>query len=783
MALQPARLRTASFALLVGLLATAHPADAQDLSRTLRRLDDIEVDAQRLGKSPLRRSQLRSATHVEERLTDGELFFRLQDYVRASVIFTDIVDNYPKHRAHAEALFLLAESLYEAGDYLGARNRYREIIAAADVPAYRRYVARALGRLIEIAIHTRDYEGVEGYFERLAKLPASQIDAATNYYRAKYLYSLAVGEGEDSEGTVERAKIDQAQLERARAAFASVEEGNPFHPRARYFVGVIQTLRGQLASAIDSFERVIRMKPEGGVDPRVRDLARLAVGRLHYEQDDIDAAVQAYQSVDRTSPLFDTALFEVAWAFIRIGDSTRAERALEVMSVAAPDSRHIPDGKLLRGNLLLRNGRYDDARAVFENTADQFQPVRDELDRMIARHDDPQAYFRELVRQNLEVFDVGAFLPPLALQWTGTSGDMERAMDALSDLSTARRLVKETSSIVERLTSALSASNPVNVFRDLRQQRELSTTLRNRLLSVRRDLAAIDARATAKYSSPELEQVRKQRRELENRLGGLPTDQDDIADRNLRVVRQYVLLEKELSKLEVELLGMEARITASQRYIDDTITSRDPAAIEAVRSELRNHQNAVGDYRDAIERLRVDTEAGRLQVGVGDDDFAREAELRAEYEALLARERQLLTALGASPDPRIDSGLQRVAAVSAALDRHDAAIDAVVSERVADMRKVLAEERVNLEGYRTRLVQLEGESEIVVGGIAYANFREVQQRFYDLVLRADVGVIDVAWAVREEHRMRAEMLTRDRTRALQALDDEFRDIMDEGGAQ
>jgi hypothetical protein len=31
--------------------------------------------------------------------------------------------------------------------------------------------------------------------------------------------------------------------------------------------------------------------------------------------------------------------------------------------------------------------------------------------------------------------------------------------------------------------------------------------------------------------------------------------------------------------------------------------------------------------------------------------------------------------------------------------------------------------------------------------------------------------------------MRAEMLTRDRTRALQALDDEFRDIMDEGGAQ
>jgi TolA-binding protein len=582
---------------------------------------------------------------------------------------------------------------------------------------------------------------------------------------------------------VDRAKVDQARLDQARAAFESVEKGNPYHPRAQYFIGVIQTLRGQLGPAIASFLRVIRMEPKGGADERVRDLARLAVGRLHYERNEIDAAVRAYQSVDRASPYFDTALFEVAWAYIRIGDSTRAERALEVLSVAAPDSRHIPDAKLLRGNLLLRNGRLDDARAVFENTADQFEPVRDELDRLVANHEDPQAHFRELVRQNLDVFEVSAFLPPLALRWTGTSGDMERAMDALSDLSTARRLVKETASIVERLTGALSADNPVNVFRDLRQQRELSTTLRNRLVRVRRELAAIDDRAMAKYSSPELEQVRTQRRELEERLGGLPTDQEDIADRNLRVVRQYVLLEKELSKLDVELLGMEARITASERFIADTITARDPAAVEAVRSELSNHHTAVREYRDAVDRLRIDTEAGRLQVGVGDDDFEREAELRAQYEALLARERELLAALGASPDPRIDAGLQRVAAVSAALDRHDATIDAVVSERIAEMRKVLAEESVNLEGYRTRLAQLESESEVVVGGIAYANFRKVQKRFYDLVLRADVGVIDVAWAVREEHRMRTEMLTRDRTRALQALDDEFRDIMDEGGAQ
>ena len=100
----------------------------------MRDLNGIESDTTQLDQ---RRCNARSCavpTHVEERLTDGELFFRLQDYIRASVIFTDIVDNYPQHRAYPDALFLLAESLFKAGDFLGARARYREIIRAPDQP-------------------------------------------------------------------------------------------------------------------------------------------------------------------------------------------------------------------------------------------------------------------------------------------------------------------------------------------------------------------------------------------------------------------------------------------------------------------------------------------------------------------------------------------------------------------------------------------------------------------------------------------------------------------------
>ncbi len=89
------------------------------------------------------------------------------------------------------------------------------------------------------------------------------------------------------------------------------------------------------------------------------------------------------------------------------------------------------------------------------------------------------------------------------------------------------------------------------------------------------------------------------------------------------------------------------------------------------------------------------------------------------------------------------------------------------------MRKATTSHR-----YREQLASLQLEAEEVVGGVTYTNFDQVRHRFYDLVLRADVGRIDVAWARREEHRMRVDMLTRERSQQLQALDDEFREIMD-----
>lgn len=782
------RRRTRESLLLVAALAggssvvSVSGVRAQDLRTLETELRDLESATQQTALAPLRQRELQSATYVEERLTDGELFYRLKDYVRASIILTDVVDNYPQHPAVADALFLLGESLYSAGDYLGSRTRFRQLIGRAEESAFRPFASRSLGRLIEIAIRTRDFDGVEGYFERLSRLPPQEVEAATTYFRAKYLYNKAVAVEDVTRGgtDLKTQGIDVEQLRQARQSFESVAESSPYYPQARYFVGVIYTLERQFPQAIEAFRRVSRVAATTPEHAQVVELAQLALGRLYYETDQLDQAIETYQSVSRTSKWFDVALYEIAWVYIRMGDSTRAERALEVLVIASPESKYIADGSILRGNLLLRNGQLDEAAKVFKGATDAYGPVRNKLDKVLVDHPDTHTYFRDLVRDNIEVFDANSILPAEAVPFASEEADLKRALDVLSDMAEARALVKETSLLIRRLDDAIKLGNPGSIFPDLRRQRERTTALRNRAVLLRKGLIS-SAEAKASQSSGVAE-LKQERQKLEAALAKLPRAEDDFTARDQQLLGGFTGSARQINQLEVELLGMDARIVATERFLADTQDARtNPEGVQAMQTELTAQKGAVEGFRKQLDELKLQQEAGRLQVGVGDARYTHDDALRSQYVALVDRERSLLGA----QDPTIDGMFRRVGAVESTIATRDGQIEAAVTERIAQMKQVLDAETVNVEGYQTQLTKLEADAEDVVGSVTFANFSAVRQRFYDLVLRADVGTIDVSWADREEHRMRVELLTRERAREIQSLDDEFKEIMDEpkGGEQ
>jgi tetratricopeptide (TPR) repeat protein len=763
------------FALAFSLFASVTPdVAAQDLAAANREVSDLESDAQRLMANPVRPHDLKSNTFVEERLTDGELYLRLEDYLRAAILLMDIVEHYPTHRAYPEALFLLGESLFFAGDYLGARKRYAEVIDRSSDPAFSPYLQMALSRLIEIAIHTRDFREVDGYFARLEALPSSTLSVTTAYFRAKYLYNRAVPIDDVLNGPPNAAiqDVDQGRLEQARKGFIAIPSGTEFSLRSKYFVGTIHTLRGEYLDAIAAFHGVLGHDPANEQERQVVELTYLALGRLYYETDQLEQALEAYRAVEQTSPHFDEALYELAWNYIRMGDAVQAERALEVLSVAAPDSPLNADGKVLQGDLLARTGRYDEAEVVFDEVRATFGPIRDDLARTRQQHPDLHAYFRRVVRENLDHFDIDDFLPESARRWIDLEGDYERALEVLADLSEAKQLVQETDELAQRIKAALSAPNRVSVFSDLRRQRERTTGLRNRAARVRGTLINSETQVQGDRRG-EAARVRARRGELQAEVMKMPVETEDFIDRDFDKLEEYRVAERDLQGLRVEILGLEARIVASRTGL----AAVDPQKVDprALRAQLDRHEVEVQEYEEQLTWLRRRLEVGRLHVGVGDKRYQADDTERTKFINLVDRERELVGSGG----PGYDAAFSRVAAVERQLDQRDAEVAARVQRRVAEMLAVVDEETANLARYRVALGSLEGETEDVVGAITYLNFNRVHDRFHDLVLRADVGKIDVSWARREDHRLRIDALTRERARELQALDDEFRDVMDQ----
>jgi len=747
-------------------------ASAQDLSAANRELTDLEADTQRLMADRVRPHDLKSGTFVEERLADGELYLRLEDYLRAAILLTDIVEHYPTHRAYPEALFLLGESLFLAGDNLGARKRYGEVIDRGSDPAFEPYVQRSVSRLIEIAIHTRDFRQIDEYLSRLEGLPS--MTATTAYFRAKYHYNRAVPVddvlNEPPDAPIEG--VDMTRLEKARVGFLSIPSGSEFALRARYFVGTIHVLRGEYLDAAAAFQGVLGMKPANEQEQGTVELAYLALGRVNYETDQLQQAVEAYRAIPQTSEHFDEAMFELAWTYIRIGDAVQAERALELLSVAAPDSPLNADGRVLRGDLLARTGRYDEAEVVFDEALATFLPIRNDLGKIQRDNPDLHAYFRKVVRENLDDFDIDDFLPESARRWIELEGEYQRALGVLEDLSESKELVRETDELAQRITAALDSPNRVSVFADLRRQRERTTGLRNRAARARGTLVEAEARARGN-TGPRVSQVVKRRRELQADMMKLPVQTEDFVERDLGELAQYRKAERDLQSLRVELLGLEARITASRVGL----VSVDPEKVDpdVVSAELADHETQVADYEEQLTSIRRRLEVGRLGVGVGDKRYQADDAERNRFIELVDREREL----AGSGGPQYDGSFSRIAALERQLDQRDAEVASVVQQRVSEMLTVVDEETANLARYRAVLGSFEGDTEDVIGAVTYLNFNRVYDRFYDLVLRADVGKIDVSWTRREDHRLRIDALTRERARELQALDDEFRDVMDE----
>lgn len=781
-----------SLVLLVGHASSAHAEDPEAALNVARQqLDTVTREAASVEKVVASRGS--TPRKPEKRIADATLLIGVKDYERAADVLNQVLDQFPDHpTAYPDALRLLGETYFLSRQYLSARRVFQQIVDASADGRFAPYRDRALVRLVDVAMRTRDVEPLRKLFGAGGAAAGGEGSAAANYARGRGAYALG-------------------DLTTAAAALAAVGQDPEHGHQARYLLGVVAVKEAgpveppagaaasgqapapsveRFAKAIDAFRETTRMAPDTVEHRHVIDLAWLALGRLLYQSDKWTQAAEAYNHIDRSSPEFPVMLYELAWVYVRLGDVVRARRALEVLAVAAPNHTDIADASLLRADLMLRAGQFDKSLKVYQNVRGTYDSMQGRIDTFLRSTSDPRVYFDTLNPEQLELFESGAAIPQLALRWARDGEDGAAAFSVVEDIAICRQLIKESNDMVDRLNAVLASPNRVRALPELKVAAEKGLSLLNTVALARLRLGgALDTVRDDDGLPGKLAALRKQRRGLEQRLGLVPVTAGDFEARENDAKRQWNQASQALQRLELELDTLQATVNGLKRMVQDGPQAgvvRDPAALQNVMQALGEQQRGVKDFRDQLGELRRLTEAGKVQVGFGDKRFLEDAETRKAYRAALTQEVEASAAGEGGPElaafaQRVQALLRKGDDTDARIDKALAELDRTVAGRASELRAIVAQETANLVEYSLRLEQLDQEARMVVGGVAMRNFAHVRDRLKNIVLRADVGITEEAWEVREEQLTRVRRLRIEKARGERLLNEELNEVLDDSG--
>ena len=193
-----------------------------------------------------------------------------------------------------DAEWYLAECLMEDGNRVTAVEAYQRVI---DFGQAHPFFNDAVRRQLEAYGYLKDSDGFYGVYNR-------------------YIVTSVVPTTDEVRYSMGKSFYHQGDWTRAKSLFAEVSGDSEMFTRARYFMGAILVAEGQYESAIPQFDRVTQHMPPmkadgyygvGGIqefaarramESEVVELARLALGRIHYELGNYGQAQTHYRSVD-----------------------------------------------------------------------------------------------------------------------------------------------------------------------------------------------------------------------------------------------------------------------------------------------------------------------------------------------------------------------------------------------------------------------------------------------------------------------------------------------------
>ncbi|MFH2009970.1 MAG: tetratricopeptide repeat protein [bacterium] len=692
-----------------------------------------------------------------KRLIDGMVLYRMKDYSRAAIVLMDIATRYTNTPEAGEAMFFLADSMFQQREFVVARTYFSKVVASG---SSNKYYQLSLQRLLELEMRRAAVLGrsqtadpvrmgqVEDLLRKIQAIPATRRESSVEYVRGKYLFF--------------RNRITDALT-----VFAGIGASHPYYLQAVYFTGVCHIKLNRLNAAAAVYKQLIDKvlfgyyRPQTVTQRRILQLLIIAAARLAYYKGrtkSVELAIELYNAIPRKSPYFDDALYERAWAYLKAKRYERAVKTLELLQVSNPSYGKSDEARVLLGNLKIRTGDFAGAKDVFRTASRELRPVYRKLRGLQTSQIDPQTIFDQLTASNLERFDIKIRLPKLALRWLRKQPDVKRALMMLGDLDAVRKMIKESYQVIRQVERKLRSGSQIAAYPTLSVARARAADLEAQILGLRGDLSAHLQRLLWPNASVserhQLKLLEKERLALEDLLKKAPQSTEAYNTRIKKIKALFETVDSNALVEEMRIRNMEKALKALVSYYYRTLKTQ-RLSRQLLEQNAKKMASQISALRSMISTLRGDVADARNNVGIGDAVMRYEKQLRAQYKSVLARLQALAATITArmTPDQQsrkaeLDRLVARMTKAQSDLDQVNRRIDAFLAVKRAHVLRVLSEEKAKLSGYQQQLAEYKQPSQSVVGGVAFENFQKVAEKVQQVLVKADVGVLDVVWVIK-----------------------------------
>ncbi len=773
-------------ALLVAL-AIAGVADARDreaklgdLSTQLREAEQNVVAAERAAA----RDPKPTETVLAKRLVEAQLLFAEGDAEGAAIKFLDLVENHAETPAGAQAVFFLGDALVQLDMARWAAELFSKNLGDAR-PDARRFHQRSVARLFDLAIPRQPdgfarKPGVSATPEVRARLqsvgadteskpPAGVLDEANVDRLGKWAASFPASSrlpelryawgrflflsGKPAEAIVELDGLSPIDIPIAR--------GGPdaaWRVRAAYVAASAALSTGDADDALARFARITKVRPSDPRDRQIVALAWMAIGRIHHDIGEVDDAVRAYRRIGRDSPFFPEAMYETAWTLLRADQFEQAVQALDLLLIYDPLSPIVPEIKQLRGKIRVQQRDYKSAEEEFLALRREFDKLATQLGRRLSAKGDATDYFAAVVGADMEHFSLASVLPVGAVPVARTLPRAVQAEALAREVGALERELADTRTLLGRMEEAVRARDKARLFNDLAAHAAGLDNVDDDLMAVEESLIG---RLAGDRDLGAAERKRLVLREKVDRPLG------DKTDLQRRAVGRLQALQEQAHKLDLFVGGMRAELVATERYYEATRKDqkidhqgflKDAAAR---RDEIAMHEGQVAALRDRI---------ASAQSALRYEDPLRQARAKAvlEYRRYLAALYAALTKSGARAE--VDTLWKRSQSLHARTDKARGELDRTAGGRLEGAVVILTEERANLDAYLGELTGKKSDTKGLVADVLAASYSDVVTELSSMVLRSEVGLLDVAWAMKEAESAEVQRLEIERDRQLREID-------------